>query len=152
MLLQQIESINGILHNLEGSTRERARRDRDDLIIQLHNITRFHWRYNSRLTILDSNRNSHHEPIVFRNPNGSIARDDDLLMGEHILVMAAGDSYNENDIENNPGFVRLDGKDVAWMPIMSNQDFLLLQFQTGDIHLISNSYGIRALTSGYKII
>jgi hypothetical protein len=146
-LLLEIESINGGLSRLTGSTRERARQDRDDMVRRLAEVAKSNWHSRVRLTIMDSNAAFHREDIVFRNADGSLATTDDVCTGAHILVMPERETYSARDVDLLPGLVKLDQEGIDWMPIISERKFLILRFATGRMFLISTSLGIRAMAA-----
>lgn len=146
-LLFAILELNTNLATLTGASRELARQDRDQLVERLAQVAHSNWRNHVRLTIIDSNVKFHREDIVFRNADGSEASPEDMTAANHILVMPARENYSAAMLDDVAGLVKLDQDNVEWMPIINNEKFLILRFSSGRLYLISNSFGIRALTS-----
>lgn len=134
-----------------------AKKNQALLVKRLAQLTNSKWRTASsgaRLTIMDSKLDTvRYTKIVFRNNDGSIATSNDVQTANHILAMPQGETYKASDIDHATDMVRLDQNGpmpmpedtllVDWMPIVSDQIFLIIRSED-TMCMLTNSFCIRA--------
>lgn len=143
-LLVEIYSLNQAIPHLPGHVRDKAVATRNCVVESLRELCQAKWQ-KTRLTLMDSSTTRwENENIRFSNGDGFIATGIIGTDSSHVIVMPQSECYSSTSVEELDMLVKYDGR-LEWFALDENHHkFLIIRSITGDIHVITNSYEIRA--------